>query len=112
VATGELPDEIVELIAKRFRVIGEPVRIRLLNALRDGEHSVGELTDLVGGSQQNVSKHLGVLHDARIVSRRKSATNVLYSIVDDSVFRMCEDVCGAIQRDFDQLSRLAKAGAR
>ena len=62
-----LPDELVELIARRFRVIGEPMRIRLLERLRSGELSVAELSAAVAASQQNVSKHLGVLHEAGIV---------------------------------------------
>ena len=66
-----LPDALVELIAQRFRVIGEPMRIRLLDRLRDGAATVQELTEATGASQQNVSKHLGVLLQAGIVSREK-----------------------------------------
>ena len=69
-----LPDALVELIARRFRVLGEPMRIRLLDRLRDGEATVQELTEALGASQQNVSKHLGVLLDAGIVGRRKDGT--------------------------------------
>ena len=101
-----LPDALVDLIAQRFRVIGEPMRIRLLDALRDGEASVQELTTATGASQQNVSKHLGVLHGAGILARRKDGNRVLYSIVDDSVFELCEHVCGGVQRQLDELSRL------
>ena len=106
-ANENIPEEMIELIARRFRVIGEPMRIKLLNALRTGEMTVSDLTTSVGGSQQNVSKHLGVLHDARIIRRRKSANHVLYGIADASVFRMCDDVCGSIQDDYAHLSRLA-----
>ncbi len=60
-----LPDPLVELIAQRFRVIGEPMRIKLLDRLRDGPATVGELVAALGASQQNVSKHLGVLHRGR-----------------------------------------------
>ncbi len=82
-----LPDPLVELIAKRFRVIGEPMRIRLLDRLREGEASVHELTEATGATQQNVSKHLGVLHAAGIVARRKEGTRTVYAIADDSVLR-------------------------
>jgi ArsR family transcriptional regulator len=101
-----LPDPLVELIARRFRVIGEPMRIKLLDQLREGESSVQELTDATGASQQNVSKHLGVLHGAGIVARRKDRNRVLYSIADDSVLELCEHVCGGVQRQLDELSRL------
>ena len=82
-----LPDELVELIARRFRVIGEPMRIRLLDRLREGEASVNELTEALGASQQNVSKHLAVLAEAGILGRRKAGTHVYYRIVDESVLR-------------------------
>ena len=67
-----LPEPIVELVAQRFRVIGEPMRIRILDRLRDGEATVAELTEHLATSQQNVSKHLGVLHQAGILSRQKT----------------------------------------
>ena len=69
-----LPMPLVELIAARFRVLGEPMRIRLLDELRSGPATVGELQERVGASQQNVSKHLGVLIKAGIVSRAKQGT--------------------------------------
>src|SRR5262249_21323330 len=101
-----LPDQLVELIAARFRVIGEPMRIRLLDRLREGEASVNELTEALGGSQQNVSKHLGVLAQAGIVGRRKDGNHVYYRVVDEGVFALCEHVCGSLQR---QLAELAEA---
>jgi DNA-binding transcriptional ArsR family regulator len=101
-----LPDSVVELIAERFRVIGEPVRIRILERLRDGEASVGELTEALSASQQNVSKHLGVLHAAGIVSRRKQGTRAVYAIADDTVFALCETVCGALQQSVAELAQL------
>jgi len=101
-----LPDPVVELVARRFRVIGEPMRIRLLDRLRDGEASVLELAEALDSSQQNVSKHLGVLHEAGIVSRRKDGTHAYYAIADESVLDLCEQVCGGLQRQFADLARL------
>jgi DNA-binding transcriptional ArsR family regulator len=66
-----LPDDLVELIAARFRALAEPTRIKLLDRLREGEATVLELTELVGTTQQNVSKHLGLLQHSGIVDRRK-----------------------------------------
>lgn len=99
-----LPEPLAELIAQRFRVIGEPTRIRLLDRLREGEASVQDLTDTLATSQQNVSKHLGVLAQAGIVERRKDGNLSLYRIADDSVFELCERVCGSLQRRVDELS--------
>lgn len=103
-----LPDEIVELIARRFRVIGEPMRIRLLDRLREGEASVNELTEALGASQQNVSKHLSVLSDVGIVGRRKEGTRVYYRIADEGVLALCEQVCGSLQRQLRALSELVE----
>jgi len=101
-----LPDRLVELVAATFRVIGEPMRIRLLDRLRDGELGVQELADELGATQQNVSKHLGVLHAAGILRRRREGTRVLYAIEDDSVFALCESVCGGIERRLGELDQL------
>lgn len=101
-----LPDDLVELIARRFRVVGEPMRIRLLDALRDGEATVGELSEELGASQQNVSKHLAVLAEGGILGRRKDGNHVYYRIVDDGVLRLCEDVCGSLQQQLRSLSAL------
>ena len=107
-----LPDELVELIARRFRVIGEPMRIRLLDRLRSGESTVLALTAAVGASQQNVSKHLGVLHDAGIVARRKEGTQVYYRVVDSGVFELCETVCGSVQRQVAELNAIFEGAGR
>lgn len=104
-----LPDPLVELVAQRFRLIGEPMRIRLLDRLRDGEASVGELADALGSSQQNVSKHLGVLHQAGIVGRRKEGTRVVYEIADPSVFTLCEIVCGGLQQQVSELAQILES---
>ena len=98
-----LPDALAGLIAQRFRVIGEPMRIRILDALRDGPLTVNELTAVLGTTQQNMSKHLGVLADAGIVRREKAGTRVRCSIADDSVFDLCELVCGGLRRRVSEL---------
>ena len=101
-----LPDEMVELVAERFRVLSEPTRIKLLDRLREGEATVLELTELVGTTQQNVSKHLVLLQQAGILARRKQGTFAYYRIVDDSVYALCEAVCGSLQSRVDALRRI------
>lgn len=101
-----LPEPVVELIAQRFRLMGEPMRIRMLDRLRGGEQSVGELADALGASQQNVSKHLTSLHQVGIVGRRKAGNRVVYSIADDSIFALCEIVCGGLQSQLAELAEL------
>src|SRR5487761_1525585 len=101
-----LSDDLVELIARRFRVLGEPMRIRLLDQLRDGEATVGELSEALDASQQNVSKHLAVLADVGILGRRKEGTHVYYRIVDEGVFALCDQVCGSVQQQLLVLNEL------
>jgi DNA-binding transcriptional ArsR family regulator len=106
-----LSADLVELIAARFGALSEPVRIRLLDRLREGEASVLDLTAAIGTTPQNVSKHLAVLRRAGIVARRKQGNFAYYSIIDERVFELCETVCGSLERQLESLGQLV-AGAR
>jgi DNA-binding transcriptional ArsR family regulator len=106
-----LPDPLVELIAGRFRVLAEPMRIKLLDRLRDGDATVLELQQAVGASQQNVSQHLGVLLNAGIVSRTKQGTSSLYSIADPGVFALCDQVCGGLRRQVSELDAILQGAS-
>jgi DNA-binding transcriptional ArsR family regulator len=106
-----LPEQLVDLIAQRFRVLAEPMRIKLLDRLRDGEATVGELQHVLDASQQNVSKHLGVLLQAGMVSRTKQGTSSVFAIADEGVFELCEHVCGGLRRQMSELDTLLQGGA-
>ena len=106
-----LPDDLVELIAERFRALAEPTRIKLLDRLREGEATVLELTELVGTTQQNVSKHLNLLQQAGIVARRKHGNFSYYRITDETVYTLCEAVCGSLQARFQSLRDIARSAA-
>jgi ArsR family transcriptional regulator len=106
-----LPDDLVDLIAARFRALGEPTRIKLLDRLRDGEATVLELTELVGTTQQNVSKHLRLLQQLGIVARRKDGNFAYYRVLDDGVYQLCEAVCGSLHRSVESLTRTVDAAA-
>jgi DNA-binding transcriptional ArsR family regulator len=101
-----LPDPLVELIAQRFRLLGEPTRIKLLDALREGPSTVTALQVATGASQQNVSKHLGMLVDSGMVRRTKEGTRAYFSIADESLFDLCEQVCGSLRRQISELDSL------
>ncbi len=107
-----LPDPLVDLIAERLRVVAEPMRIRLLDRLRTGEATVQALAAATGASQQNVSKHLGVLLRAGIVGRRKDGTFVHYRIVDEGVFGLCEQVCGSVRQHLGDLDAILQTAGR
>jgi DNA-binding transcriptional ArsR family regulator len=106
-----LPDQLIELIAQRFRVLAEPMRIKLLDQLRGGDATVGELQEALGATQQNVSKHLGILHGAGMVTRTKDGNRVRYGIADDGVFELCQQVCGGVQRQLDELDAVLHSTA-
>ncbi len=106
-----LPDDLIELIARRFRVLADPTRIKLLDLLRGREASVQELTDTICSTQQNVSKHLGVLRQEGIVRRTKRGNYSYYSIADEGVFALCEDVCGGLAVQLESLREAFVVGA-
>jgi ArsR family transcriptional regulator len=97
-----LTQDALTLIADRFRVLGEPMRLKLIAALRDGERNVSELIADTGAQQANVSRHLHTLTQAGILSRRKSGLNVYYFISDPTIFALCEHVCGSIRKRLTQ----------
>jgi ArsR family transcriptional regulator len=101
-----MPPEALALVAARFKVLAEPLRLRILQMLEDGELSVTELTEAVESTQPNVSKHLKILQDAGFVTRRQEGNTVYYSIADSSVFALCDLVCGSIR---DRLNAHAAA---
>ena len=101
-----LPEDLAELIARRFRALGDPLRVRILDLLRDQELSVTVLAMELGAGQQNVSKHLAVLTDTGMLARRKNGTHVYYRIADEGVFALCEQVCGSLQTQLATLNAL------
>jgi DNA-binding transcriptional ArsR family regulator len=101
-----LPEPLIELVAQRFRVLGEPMRIKLLDRLREGAATVSELQQALGASQQNVSKHLGILHAAGMVARTKQGNSTRYAINDPSVFDLCDQVCGGVRRQLQELEAI------
>jgi DNA-binding transcriptional ArsR family regulator len=87
---------LLERIALRLKAMANPFRLRILHALEAGERSVNEILEQVGGSQGNVSKHLGVLHRAELVKRRREGTNIFYAVSDEAVFDVCRTVCDSL----------------
>ncbi|MEY3883667.1 MAG: hypothetical protein RIS87_1061 [Pseudomonadota bacterium] len=93
---SKLDDRALEYVAKYFKALAEPMRLKVLNALQDGEKNVSQLTEISGGTQANVSKHLSMLAQHGLVKRESRGTNVYYSIADQSVYELCDLVCGQI----------------
>jgi DNA-binding transcriptional ArsR family regulator len=97
--TRDFSPEMLEQVASRFKVLAEPLRLELLNGLRDAERTVTELVELTGAGQANVSRHLALLHRNGLVSRRKEGLHVYYSIADPGIFELCELVCGSLEQE-------------
>jgi ArsR family transcriptional regulator len=95
-----LTGKSLDLIADRFRVLGDPLRLRLLHVLGDQEMSVGTLVEASGTSQANVSKHLRILLRAGLVERRKEGLLAYYRVADPSIFQLCDLVCGRLSEQF------------
>jgi len=101
-----MTDEALGLVARRFAVLSEPMRLRLLHALFDGEKPVNTLVETTGGTQANVSRHLQTLADAGLLARRKEGLQVFYSIADPSIFTLCELVCGSLEKQHSARAEL------
>lgn len=97
--------ELLELVADRFKALGDPARLRILSALRRGELAVNELVEQTGLTQANVSKHLALLLRLSFVRRRRSGTYTYYALADRGVFRLCDLMCGRIEGALTQQRR-------
>lgn len=93
-----LSNDALVLVARRFAVLSEPTRLRLLHCLFEGEKSVNALVEKTGGTQANISRHLQTLAHAHMVSRRKNGLQVFYAIADPSIFELCALVCGSLEK--------------
>lgn len=94
-----IPAGALELVAERFAVLAEPMRLRLVQALFAGERNVTALVAATGGTQANVSRHLQTLARAHVLARRKDGLQVFYSIADPSIYELCALVCGSLEQE-------------
>jgi DNA-binding transcriptional ArsR family regulator len=97
-----LPDEALVQVAAYFQALSEPTRLQILNLLRQGERSVGELAQLCGYSSANISRHLALLTQHGLVKRESRGNSAFYSMADESVYALCDLVCGSIARQFER----------
>ncbi|HYX53890.1 MAG TPA: metalloregulator ArsR/SmtB family transcription factor [Candidatus Limnocylindrales bacterium] len=88
-----LTDTMLHVVARRFRLLGEPMRLRILQLLRPGALSVNSIVEQLGTSQPNVSKHLQALAQGGLIRRRRDGLNTFYAIADPTIFSLCDLVC-------------------
>ena len=96
----ELGEEALEMIANRFRLLSDPMRLKILHTLGTEEMNVGEVVAATKAGQANVSKHLSAMLEAGIVSRRKEGLNAIYRVSDDTIFELCDVVCSRLKEQF------------
>ena len=99
-----LPPAALEQVANYFQVLAEPTRLLMLNLLRERERNVGELAQLCGFTSANISRHLSLMSKQGLVERDNRGTSVYYRIADESVYALCDLVCGNIARRFDRMA--------
>lgn len=105
----DLPIEALEQVAGYFQALSEPTRLHILSLLREGERNVGELAQACGYTSANISRHLAVLNKHGLVARDSRGTSVYYRFADESVYALCDLVCGSIARQFEQTARERQA---
>ncbi|MCC6573011.1 MAG: winged helix-turn-helix transcriptional regulator [Planctomycetes bacterium] len=97
-----LSPQAIALVAQRFKALGEPARLRLINTLMQGELSVNDLVERTGLTQANVSKHLAQLVQIGFLSRRKEGAYTFYAIADESLYALCDLMCSSVSRKLKQ----------
>jgi len=104
-------DQALEIVARRFAVLAEPMRLRIIQALFDGEKNVTELVGATGGTQANISRHLQTLTATQMLGRRKEGLQVYYRISDPNIPKLCQLVCGGLEKSLArQAAHFATAG--
>lgn len=107
-----LAPETLRTIADRFKVLAEPARLAVLDALRQRPLNVSELIEATGLNQANLSKHLQLLHTSGFVTRRRAGLFVIYSVADASVFTLCDILCGQLERQATAQVKRLRVGRR
>lgn len=100
-----VPQEVVQQVSEYFSILSEPMRLRILNLLREGEKCVQELVEATATSQANVSKHLKVMLQAGILSRRSEGTSAYYKVEDELIFELCNLVCDRLATRIEEQAR-------
>jgi DNA-binding transcriptional ArsR family regulator len=105
--------EVFESVARYFSVLGEPTRLRILHALCQEERCVNDIIKVTGLAQANGSRHLGLMYQAGLLSRRREGTQVFYKVADPMYVELCRSVTSQInsRADSSVQSGSASAGA-
>lgn len=102
----KLSNEVLEMVAERFRVLADPLRLQILHYVGNEEKSVGNIVAGLQASQPNVSKHLKFMQDTGILFRRQEKNAAFYRVADPSIFQMCDMVCGALKESAENRTKV------
>lgn len=96
-------DPFVRHMAARFKALGEPGRLRIIELLRTrGDQTVSQLGDASGLSQANLSRHLQILHAAGLVRRQREGPFVRYGLADQEIAQLCDIMCGRLEQELER----------
>lgn len=105
--------KMLQEVSRRFRLLGDPMRLQILQALESGEQSVNGIVKTVRATQPNVSKHLKTLTESGLLGKRRAGLNTFYFIADPVVFQLCDLVCSStvkkLQRDLNEFTNSGKS---
>lgn len=99
---SKFPPTVLTPIADFFKMLSEVSRLQIVCSLKSGPKTVTQIIEITGLGQANVSKHLKLLTQGRIVTRSQQGVNVVYEIANPLVFPMCDLVCNAIENQLEQ----------
>lgn len=97
-------EEVFERVSNYFAMLSEPMRLRIMYVLCDGERSVADIVTRIGSTQANISRHLNLLYRGGVLARRKDGTQVYYRIGDQNTLTLCQSVCSEVSADIERRS--------
>jgi DNA-binding transcriptional ArsR family regulator len=97
---------VFELAAELFTLLGTPMRLRILNALCEGEQSVSQLLVKINTTQPNLSQHLSVMYRSGVLAKRKDGTQVIYRVQSEKALTLCRSVCSQIAIEMDDAPQM------
>ena len=101
-------DPVFDAVAAYFSVLSEPMRLRIMHAVCNGERTVSQIVEATGATQTNVSRHLSLMHREQVLNRRKDGTQVYYKVADEAMLELCRSVCTRIAGAMDERKPLKK----
>jgi DNA-binding transcriptional ArsR family regulator len=95
-------ERLYEVVSGYFGLLAEPTRLKILNAICDGERSVSDIVERVGSTQTNVSRHLNLMYGKGVLKRRRDGQLTFYSIADPNVITLCRTACVHMAGQLDE----------